>query len=594
MTTAVDSDRWETDFLAARPGEPGDAEAIQRREAQNVLSSYSRGVDFLAEALQNAADAIDMRTAADRKAPRRILITFDRSEGRFSVADTGVGMSRADLEIVLTPNVTLKSGRLARSGSGRSRGYKGVGLSFLALAGNYLQIRTCDGHQRYDVVVRNGYRWLQSDDEAIEKPLAHGTRNKPDQLLDSDRYTVVTVGDISSEDFDEDLFAFELGKLVWTLRTKTAVGNTAPLWAEPFGRALGPRENIDVQLRYIDPSGRETPQVDVPYRYATPEELIPGAPVHDVNELAGIEDHDELSRALGGSGLRYRRKLQTPGGSTLWMYAFAMDAREFEAHAKARVTNGDFVPEEWQGFWVATRDMPANIQFDPQHIQPRTYERRMFAVLQYDDLILDLGRKTLVGRTLKMFRDTLRRAWREDLSRFVARLHPLVPETDSAEGAALAARIAAAQKVPALDATIPYLKEPRRVSGVLAVFHEILGSRTILPRLHTLETGVLTEDRDALVFLGLPNATPPLRVVFGRTLADVLATLARDEPAANLIGLAVVWELGDAVAEQGIDADPVTDNALGATHLLDLHQLLNVGKLPVIALKTLLADGAGA
>ncbi len=119
---ATKTKRWRIDFLEARPDAPADALALQLREARNVVSSYSHGVDFLAEALQNAADAIDTRRqrtpTEDRAAvPARIHIVFDCLRRRFSVTDTGIGMSRQDLDLVLTPNVTLKSGREARAGT---------------------------------------------------------------------------------------------------------------------------------------------------------------------------------------------------------------------------------------------------------------------------------------------------------------------------------------------------------------------------------------------------------------------------------------------------------------------------------------------
>ena len=554
-----------------------------------MLSSYTRGVDFLAEALQNATDAIDQRTAQEPGAPRRILVTFDRKAGRFSVADTGVGMSREDLEIVLTPNVSLKSGRLDRS-AGRSRGYKGVGLSFLALAGNYLQIRSCDRHNRFDIVVQNGNRWLASENAPIEKPLARGTRNRADSYLGSDRYTVVTVGDINGDDFDEDIFAYDLGRLVWTLRTKTAVGNTAPLWREPFGAQLSADEEIDVRVRYIGADGREEPEQSVPYRYATPEEFVLPGRIRDFDDLAGIEDNEEVSRQLAGAALRYRRRLKSPGGTAVWMYVFAMDAREFAVHREARGQRGEYTPNEWQGFYVATRDMPANIAFAPERIQPRTYERRMFALLQYDDLMLDLGRKTLVGRTLRMFRDIVHSAWLTPLARFVGLLQPLTPDDPSPDTATLDARIAAARQVKPLDADVPYLSEPRRVAAVLALFHEIVGARKLLPELRTLETGVLTEDRDGLLYLGSPNGAPPLRVVFGRALEDVVTVLERDEPGSNVIGLAVVWEIG--AIPPGSDLKRTTNDPHGATHTLDMHRRLNVGELPVISMNDLLGTGA--
>jgi hypothetical protein len=66
------SNEWRIDFLEARPDTPADALALQLREARNVVSSYSHAIDFLAEALQNSADAIDASIAARGASPSPI------------------------------------------------------------------------------------------------------------------------------------------------------------------------------------------------------------------------------------------------------------------------------------------------------------------------------------------------------------------------------------------------------------------------------------------------------------------------------------------------------------------------------------------
>ncbi len=586
LDVSLDQDTWTTDFLAARPNQPGDLEAVQRREAANVVTSYLRASDFLAEALQNATDAIDIRTADDESAPRRILISFDRAQRRFSVTDTGIGMSRSDLEIVLTPNVTLKAGRMARSTSGRSRGHKGVGLSFLALGSNYLQIQTCDGDHRYDVVVTNGNRWLESEDESFPKPVARGSRNHADRYLDSDRYTVVTVGDINSADFDLDLFDLELGPLEWLLRTKTAVGNTAPLWREPFNAPLPPGEDIDVGLLYTDDHGTALDERKVPYRYATPEEYVDAAVVVDYTDLAEF-DAAEVEERLKGGAFRYRLEHTSASGRPLSLYLFSMAAAEVEVYAdlaRADKKANTYAPEEWQGFWVATRDMPVDISFSPLHVQPRTWERRIFALLQDDGLTLDLGRKSLVGRTVRMYRDVVKAAWR-DVSRYVGQVHAS-SQVSKADDAILRARVAEAKRLDNIVADVPYLKEPTRWVGVLALFHELLGKGGVLPKLRTLQHGVFTDDRDALVYVGDPNGAAPLHVLYGHTLTDIFASLTRLD-GAEKPGLAVVWDLGaHSLDSRGIEAEEVTAEASGATHVLRMHRQFDLDALPVVVLKT--------
>ena len=269
--------QWSIDFLQLRPDSPGDALAVQLLEARNVVSSYSHAVDFLAEALQNATDAIDARrrrAPADERAsiPARIDIRFDCQARAFSVTDTGIGMSEADLGLVLTPNVSLKSGSQARAGTARSRGHKGVGLTFLALASNDLQIRTCDGNWRYDVAVSGGEQWVTSSGKST-KPVAQAARAAADRMFNSETYTTVSVAEFDSEDLEDDLFELGLEALVWRLRTVTAVGNTKPVFDDV--PRLGSDEDIEINLTYTSSDGRTLDRERVPYRYATLEELVP-------------------------------------------------------------------------------------------------------------------------------------------------------------------------------------------------------------------------------------------------------------------------------------------------------------------------------
>lgn len=124
------------DFL----GQIGD-ESLQQA-ARNILSSYSHVYDVLAEALQNAVDAVEERYL---KQPEhriaKIQVEFDAQSHAITITDTGTGMPWNILSRALAPNVTFKS-NTADGGANRrrSRGEKGVGLSFLTFACNHLKI----------------------------------------------------------------------------------------------------------------------------------------------------------------------------------------------------------------------------------------------------------------------------------------------------------------------------------------------------------------------------------------------------------------------------------------------------------------------
>jgi len=272
---------------------PPDAERYRRsREAENVLGSYFHATDLLAEALQNAADAIDQRSEIeDGDVPRVIEVVFDPREKQFSVSDTGTGMSRSALDIVFQPNITLKVGPLARPTKRTWRGEKGVGLSFLLFSCDELKIRTCDGERRYDAVIRGAASWAADPDMSadIEYELAI---SDPDTHLSSDRYTVITLSKIDVGRFDADLFDMSADQVEWILRTRTAVGNTTYLFEElDMPRA----DEIEVWLQYEGRSedGRELRR-RVPYRYATPEDLLVRAEELGVSDRVPVHDFEDL------------------------------------------------------------------------------------------------------------------------------------------------------------------------------------------------------------------------------------------------------------------------------------------------------------
>lgn len=602
---------------------PEGAERVrQAREADNVLGSYFRASDLLAEALQNAADAIDHRSRSQPTAPRAIDIAFDGAERCFAVADTGTGMSRSALDIVFRPSITLKSGPLALSKSRRWRGEKGVGLSFLMFACDDLQFQTCDGKHRYDIAITGAYSWV-NDPEKNPMFKATLTTSDADKYLGSKRYTIVTIAKIDPEDrFDRDLFAMSIDELEWVLRTNTAVGNTAPLFA---GIGIEPPDNIDVTLRFRPAPDDDEDDAsddlkigkaegdsirDVPYRYATPEDLLARAeflgvvepvPVYDLEDLKSLSVRKIRSR-LANAAVRFIAEFETADETPVYFYVFAMEGNTMDGILRALENHKEvtWTPRRrWQGFWVATRDMPTGIPLRGGVLPTRAYEQRVFGLLQRDDLKLDLGRKSLAGGTAAAFNRIIRTAWKEDLRWAVERI-PRSAKGRRAGALELERRVRAARALEDLDADVPFLKVPDRRSGVAAVFHELLGQQgDILPELLPLTTGVF-DDEDALVFAGSMNGHPPMHVVFGLDQGDVLAGFDADSSDAELVELAVVWTLetdnDDAVQ---IEIEELTDDVSaedevddGATHVLHFGGLGGRERpLRVAVLSDLLAGG---
>lgn len=560
------------DFLRFQPEQPLD-DGREVTSAENVLWSYTRAIDLLAEALQNATDAIDDRSLDEPGAPRKISIEIDRKARSFSVTDTGTGMPFKELEVVLAPNVTYKSGPSDKHPHRRSRGEKGVGLSFLVFACDRFELNTADGAKRHRAKVSGAYQWVASEGEAT-RPLAKVAEfSDLRPMLGSERYTHVSLARIATDVFDDDLFSLSDDELIWLIRTRTAVGNTNAVF-----RTLGrPKPDpIEVDLWTVSMDGKRSKKPrKIPYSYALPEDLLPSPLIVDFEDLD--PDPGVQQNQLRGKALRYRKRVGRSDGRYVDVYFLVVDGRQMGQVVEKRREAGRYAPDDWTGLWLATRGMPANVQLKSGLISPRTYERRTFALLQWDDLKLDLGRKTVAGRTREMLHKVVRTEWEEiaDAARRVQQA------TEGGQGEAIVkARLKGASRIPDLNGPMPYLKVPQNREGVAAVFHELVATPKSPINMYTLRTGIIGED-DELAYPAAPNGEPPLHVLYGPDLKDVLEQLRRDERLGETVRLAVIWSLGAApVQVEAVDDEgPATHEALLYT---------TIDRLPLVVLESVI------
>lgn len=110
-----------------------------KREIENILSSYVGWYDPFAELIQNALDAVEARARLEKDAGvstyrPTISIRIDLDGNALSVSDNGIGLDKEKFEQFLAPNFSFKSGK--------TRGHKGVGATYVAYGFNYMRIST--------------------------------------------------------------------------------------------------------------------------------------------------------------------------------------------------------------------------------------------------------------------------------------------------------------------------------------------------------------------------------------------------------------------------------------------------------------------
>ncbi len=141
------------------------AHAAIRREIENILCSYVGWFDTFSELIQNSLDSIDERRASEKKGSSykpELRIIIDLKGNSLTVSDNGTGLSEEKYRQFLAPSFSFKSGK--------TRGHKGVGATFLAYGFNYIQIATKTPNFSFTGKMENARKWL-SDPAPASNPL---------------------------------------------------------------------------------------------------------------------------------------------------------------------------------------------------------------------------------------------------------------------------------------------------------------------------------------------------------------------------------------------------------------------------------------
>jgi len=134
-----------------------------RRTIQGILDSYNSNYDAFAETVQNSMDALEDAALAKLPGPYLLEITVDLMANAMSVLDTGVGMTQEQVCEAFAPSATYKDlpAAVKRRGDKHPyRGYKGVGLTFLAYGTDDVQIQSRQNGVWVKGRMRFGRAWV--------------------------------------------------------------------------------------------------------------------------------------------------------------------------------------------------------------------------------------------------------------------------------------------------------------------------------------------------------------------------------------------------------------------------------------------------
>lgn len=131
-----------------------------KREIENILSSYVGWYDPFCELIQNSLDAVEARSALELSSGSiasytpKINIIIDLDENALTVSDNGIGLDKEKFEQFLAPNFSFKSGK--------TRGHKGVGATYVAYGFNFMRISTKVPDFEASGRIVNARSWIKS------------------------------------------------------------------------------------------------------------------------------------------------------------------------------------------------------------------------------------------------------------------------------------------------------------------------------------------------------------------------------------------------------------------------------------------------
>lgn len=387
-----------------------------------ILESYNSSYDILAEAVQNAIDALEDAHLSQLPGPYVLEVTVNLRENWISVLDTGVGLSGPEMVNAVRPHVSMKLNEDIRGHRGRAhayRGYKGVGLTFLAYATDDVRFHSKKDGQPVKARMQYGHAW------------AIGAREEPANLVADEEGSPLEPhirGTYVRVQFSNDTRPRSLAHLAATgeawrtiLRTRTAAGQVL-LGREPLAPIL-------VSLHVTTTSGAAH-HFDPPSTFLYPHEIErdPEFRFLDLNAhyARNAEQAEPPRGALRQDGLylvwdaeRILREMTEPERQRL-----SADADAYSPHLYA------FVP--YQGsVWTAMNEIIARTGSrkhlypglmlavnrqrlaDVFEIEPTRYEtfsRNVLVLVHFDGVSPDQGRKTVQDEVLDLAKVAANRA----------------------------------------------------------------------------------------------------------------------------------------------------------------------------------------
>lgn len=251
-----------------------------KREIQNILDSYVGWYDPFCELIQNALDSLEERARGDERYIPQLFITIDLKENLLIVTDNGTGLTRDKFEQFLAPCFSFKSGS--------TRGYKGVGATYLGYGFNFIQI--CTKSEEYAAVGKmvEARRWLTNPNPSGNPKVTHDSAGPIDSEFEAfDRGVSIAIK------FDKST---RPGNLAW-LQAKQADQWHKILSVKTGLGAVAAPAHVKTKITVIDTTGARSCHEITKAEYLWPHQIVKKS--KSLSELKSKSDELHAKRGPG-------------------------------------------------------------------------------------------------------------------------------------------------------------------------------------------------------------------------------------------------------------------------------------------------------
>jgi hypothetical protein len=605
---------------------------LLHRSLTSIFDSYhAPDQDLLTEIVQNSVDALEERAFEDKKFNPWLKLEIDTKKNSIEIVDNGIGVPYEILRGLGTPHNTTKH-------VGRRRGHKGVGLTFAAWSTTRFQFATKRTEWKNPEAGRleGAAPWLdsgQGDCPVIQADKPY-SKSLPDDVSGTAfKFTFAPESKVLTL-----VRRLRAPGIVTFLRTRTALGflNLPEISLQTSDWVSKTKVEI-----WVDGDRLEFGQVG----YIFPHNLVDPKHALDLTQLSKVKP--EIARRMQGKKKFIYRSLTNQ--DVIALLEGAEEAGELKEFAKKQAVtayvcfadqkatfellNSEFYKEApgpgrktsvvGPGIQLATATMPVGKPLDVDLRYGTGNKNRIFAVVQFDEIKPDFGRKTFHSAVDNVAQAIISRVAKELVEN---RLY-LVPhetphgETPTEQEQELGALKALASERSALGLKgLGLVTEPRYEQEVLALFVGLVSTNR-LPGYELLACPGSSRKYDSIVNFSITKeensrVNKEIRVgpemfpaktgqvafkdqilEFKHAASELLFDFDGGIKRPKDIFMLVCWELGnaDAFEQAGINCVRLTDHnepaeIVGQTHLLEY----NANRIHVLVLKDVITTLAAA